>query len=138
MKFLFILLMVMMVPLQAHAQIQLFEPIAPQAGSMADGSAEICGIIHNKTDVRVRGSIATDKVENADGIMVSHTHNFVLDAGNYISVCSEGPFFEGQRLELKIRTLFPVFTCKTRLGQQIDITFEEDETRTKKWDATCW
>lgn len=107
-------------------------------------AAPICGKLVNVSEYTVRGSIATDRtVYNdpndpvRDGTMSRHQSNFVLKPGEKFDVCSTGPFYPGMKLELMLRTLVPVFTCKTALGGDILIKGEYGEDGQYKSWAEC-
>ncbi len=87
----------------------------------------ICFTIRNTADFTMFGNIATDFYTAPDGTQSRHRSNFRLDkagskdAEGYDSdraeFCSYGPFFEDRKLEVVLRTLFPVFSCKTKIDQ---------------------
>ncbi len=90
-------------------------------------SEPICFNVRNAANFTMYGNIGTDYFTNTDGMKARHRSNFILEpAGSkddegYPSdraeFCSYGPFFQGRKLELVMRTLFPVFTCMTQLDQ---------------------
>lgn len=85
----------------------------------------ICFQIRNSQDFSMLGSIVTDYYTRPDGVKARHRSNFRLGAAGSLDdegypndraeFCSYGPFFPGRKLELTLRTLFPVFSCQTRL-----------------------
>ncbi len=106
--------------------------------------APICTKIINETDGSVRGTFLSDtaplqgNAQVADGTLARHSTNFKLEIGEEMDVCSRGPFFPGYRLELKIKTLIPIFDCQTALTGPIRITSERDEDGTRQVKATCY
>ncbi len=105
----------------------------------------ICTQIVNEAEYTVRGTIATagstysdpnDPVK--DGTQARHSVNFKLEQGERWDVCSSGPFFPGQRLELTLRTLFPIFECRTSLVAPIVIRSERDANGDLKTWAECF
>ena len=90
-------------------------------------SDPICFVVRNSADFKMYGNLGTDYFTRPDGIKARHRSNFQLSAaGSYddegypsdrAEFCSYGPFYPERKLELTIRTLFPVFSCKTRLDQ---------------------
>tara|TARA_R110001592_G_scaffold29350_9_gene106592 strand:+ start:8892 stop:9314 length:423 start_codon:yes stop_codon:yes gene_type:complete len=112
----------------------------------------ICFTIRNTANHRVYGEIATHSITAPDGQTIHHTGTFRLEAfgtrhpeKGYLTdrteFCSTGPFYPGRQLELTIRTLFPIFSCKTsvELGEiviQSNQITEDGQTITKTW-ATC-
>lgn len=97
-----------------------------------------CMVLHNDTGYTVLGSIGTDYYVAPDGTKGRHVSNFRLAKDEKQQVCSNGPFFEGYKLELVIRTLFPVFSCKTGLGGEVRIYItKKEDGRTNEYHATC-
>ena len=97
-------------------------------------SEPICFILRNEANYGVQGDFSTDKFTRPDGVVTSHRSNFRLGKAGAINeetgfptdraeFCSYGPFLPDRQLRFRIRTLFPVFHCKTRvdLGQEIVI-----------------
>ena len=55
-------------------------------------------------------------------------------------ICASGPFYPGRQLDLTLRTLFPVFSCKTRIDKgEIVIKAERkaDDSGVDMW-AECY
>ena len=106
------------------------------AGEVTD--TPLCFNIFNKAPYSIRGSVMSDKYVTKDGITAHHRSNFRLDTGEYTEFCSTGPFYEGRRLELTLRTLVPIFSCKTRADQNVTVFghHREEEGGTETW-ATC-
>jgi hypothetical protein len=87
----------------------------------------ICFQVRNSADFTMYGNFGTDFYTTPSGTQARHRSNFRLEAAGSIDedgypadraeFCSYGPFFEGRKLELQIRTLFPVFACTTRIDQ---------------------
>lgn len=104
---------VAMISMPAHAQEIVQDPI--------------CFVVRNEANFMVYGNFGTDYYTRPDGIKARHRSNFRFDpAGSFDSegyesdraeFCSYGPFYPGRKLELVLRTLFPVFSCKTRIDQ---------------------
>jgi len=88
-------------------------------------SDPICFQVRNSQDFTMLGTIGTNFYVTPDGTKARHRSNFRLGAAGSVDrdgypndraeFCSYGPFFAGRKLELTIRTLFPVFSCQTRL-----------------------
>lgn len=110
----------------------------------------ICFMVKNTAAFKVMGSFVTDYYTAPDGSRARHTSNFRLDeAGSKdpkegyptdrAEFCSYGPFYEDRQLELVLRTIIPVFSCKTsvELGE-IVIKGERkpDDSGVKMW-AEC-
>lgn len=93
----------------------------------------ICFALRNEAEYRIYGNFATDRFTRPDGIVARHRSTFRLEAagskdedGKYTDreeFCSYGPFLPNRMLILTLRTLFPVFECRTRIdtGQEIVI-----------------
>lgn len=101
---------------------------APAKAQQPDIVSEpICFQVRNSENFTMYGTIGTNYYTDPRGVQARHRSNFRLEAAGTIDeegypadraeFCSYGPFFEGRKLELTIRTLFPVFSCITRLDQ---------------------
>jgi hypothetical protein len=131
MKFFLILLFVIFTA-PAYAQINL---TGGKEGEVV--RQPICSALVNTSDVSIQGTLstATQTLENGD--IGRHRDNFKLEAGERREFCSSGPFFEGRRLELVIRTVFPLFSCKTKIDREIKLTSDLQEDDTRKYSANC-
>lgn len=127
---LFALFCVGFLPLGAFAQ-----PMTGKAGEIT--MRPICGAIINRSTVNIQGTISTMKQTLPDGSMEAHTENFKLRPTEKKDVCAQGPFFEGQRLELTIRTLFPLFSCYTQINGNVFLDMKEGADGFKHYSATC-
>ena len=111
-------------------------PTKPEAMGEVSKDPECFNII-NKAPYTIFGSIYTNFYIRADGIKTRHKSNFRLEADNYAQFCTYGPFYDGHKVELVIRTLVPVFDCKTGIGGDITIYGRHKaEGGTETW-ATC-
>ncbi len=111
MKYLSIaLLMALFMPCYAHAAEITADPI--------------CFNIINDSDQTIYGSVVTDYVTREDGQKIHYDGTFRLapkettdpETGyrkDFSEFCSRGPFFPGRQLQITLRTLIPVFSCKT-------------------------
>lgn len=98
-----------------------------------------CSDLINRSDVKIHGKIRTARAKTKDGTIIRHEANFALKPLEKWHVCSEGPFYEGGRVELQIVTLLPVFRCYTRLGTPIYLTATpKREGEGYDWSATCY
>lgn len=87
----------------------------------------ICFVVRNEADFTMYGNFGTDFYPDPSGQQSRHRSNFRLEGAGSVDAeghpadraefCSYGPFFPERKLELQIRTLFPVFSCKTRVDQ---------------------
>lgn len=105
-----------MAPIAAQAQ----EATGRALGEITE--APLCARLVNETAETVYGVIRTQYFVEPDGTQARHTSNFRLAAGQTQEFCSTGPFFDGRKLDLALRSLFPVFECQTALGGDIVIT----------------
>ena len=83
-----------------------------------------CATLRNAANQQVTGVIKTDAYK-FQGQIRRHEKNFVLQDGETVEVCSTGPFYPGYKVELTIRTIMPLFTCKTRLSGEIVLRRKE-------------
>lgn len=79
------------------------------------------------------GTITTAPQRLASGDNVRHKDNFTLKAGERQEICASGPFYEGQRLEVILRTIIPLFNCRTKIDRgdiELNVTVKESGFRT--------
>ncbi len=81
----------------------------------------VCFNVMNQAPYSIFGTIRSDVYTTPEGVGARHTSNFRLKTGEGTSFCSTGPFYPERRLELVIRTLIPVFSCKARTDQDVII-----------------
>lgn len=131
------LLVLCLVPVGSVRAQDAQETAGPAAaGSFTD--TPVCSEIINETGFAIYGSVETDKVDMPDGEIAYYKSNFRLKADEKTQICSNGPFFEGGRLRLTLRSLFPLFDCKTALGQPIILSATPKENGSGyDWSATC-
>ncbi len=96
-----------------------------------------CASIRNDTGSYLFAAIRTDYGTTASGEKRRHESTFRLEAGEAKDACATGPFYPGYQVELVIKTMIPVFSCKTRLAGVISITSSRDEEGRNKISATC-
>ena len=87
----------------------------------------VCFQVINEAPYKVYGDFRTDYYTRPDGIRAKHRSNFRLEEPGTLheegypldraEFCSYGPFLPGRQLELTLRTLIPIFSCKTKLDQ---------------------
>lgn len=105
----------------------LSTPVLAQQAEPDIVSDPICFNVRNAADFTMYGNIVTDFYTTPQGSQSRHRSNFRLEAAGKVDenghpsdraeFCSYGPFLEDRKLEIVIRTLFPVFSCKTKLDQ---------------------
>lgn len=112
------------------SQLLLSPPIVDPPN--VDGSR--CFVIWNKAPYSITGSVNTDYYATAAGTKARARRNFRLAPGGKQDLCSFGPFYPGERLELVLRTLIPIFSCYTVAQGEIIIYGEiKPEGGTKTW-----
>lgn len=115
---------------QARAQVQ--DPF-----KRLDGPG--CSDLINRSNVTIHGKIRTARALTKDGTEFRHEANFKIPPLEKWRACSEGPFYDGGRVELQIVTLLPVFRCYTRLGTPIYLTATRKIAgEGYNWHATCY
>lgn len=98
-----------------------------------------CSELINRSNVTIHGKIRTARAKTKDGTEVRHEANFKIPPLEKWRACTEGPFYEGGRVELQIVTLLPVFKCYTRLGTPIYLTATpKRDGNGYDWSATCY
>lgn len=132
MRFLSILLLALLAAPSSFAQIN---NLPQKEGEVL--SKPICSALKNRSDVSIQGTLATAPQTLKNGDISRHRDNFRLMPGERKEFCVSGPFFEGRRIELTIRTLIPLFDCKTKITKEIllDSIIQDDGSR--KYSATC-
>jgi len=116
----------------ADPSLLLNPPIIEPANP--DGSR--CFNIFNNAPYSVTGSVVTNLYETADGTSARQRANFRLKSKESQRLCSYGPFYPGERLELVLRTLVPIFSCYTVAQGDIVIMGETRPEGSKTW-AVC-
>lgn len=132
MKQILLLAFLLVVTMPAFAQ-------APARKAMPEGEVTaqpICSNLTNRSTVTIQGTITLAPQVLKNGETHQFSDNFKLSPNQTREVCASGPFYEGRRIDLTIRTLFPLFSCKTALGQEIFLDMKQ-EAATKKYSATC-
>ncbi len=135
MKYALIPALLMVISLPALAQPQLPDSMG-KAGETTPNP--ICSKLTNRSTVSIQGTLATMTRTLPNGDLQQFSDNFKLLPNEQRDICAAGPFYEGRRIELTIRTLFPLFSCKTQLGKEIFLDMEEDADGIKHYSATCY
>lgn len=130
--------------------VMLFAPFyAAQAQNLDIVDEPICFLVVNKADHEINGHIMTDKYPRPDGLIDRHKENFRLQAAgsrdpekgyptDRVEFCSYGPFYPGRKLDLTIKTLFPVFSCKTRIDKGPILIHSEPRTEDVFGGVNMW
>lgn len=149
------------------AVLFLFFPVAGQAqdggdaariaapGVAAPGGLDIvqeplCFVVRSEAPYKVYGTFTTDYYTTPDGTKARHRSNFRLEEGGSVDpekgyptdraeFCSYGPFLPGRMLHLTLRTLVPIFSCKTKIdqGEIVIKGYRKPEGGTETW-AECY
>ncbi len=109
----------------------------------------ICFNVKNEAPYSVLGSFVTDYYMRPDGIKARHRSNFRLEAAGSVheegypldiaEFCTYGPFYPDHKLEFVLRTIVPIFSCKTRVEDgDIVIHGELHEDGSQKTWADCY
>jgi hypothetical protein len=96
-----------------------------------------CAMIKNTTNSTLFLMIRTDFFENQDGSKERFQTTLRLEPQAAQEVCAKGPFFPNYQVDLSIRTLIPIFSCKTRLQGEIAITSTQRDDGSQKFSAEC-
>lgn len=80
-----------------------------------------CFRVRNIAEYTVLGDVSTDFEDMPDGARIRHKSAFRLAPSKSREFCSRGPFFEGGKVELTLKTLVPIFSCKTKIDKEIII-----------------
>ena len=143
-RFFFMLTILALLPGGARAQEAAVPSLdtpailqAPTGAAGEVGQVPQCFNVINKAPYTVLGTVVTDYYTRPDGVKARHRSNFNLKTGEQTRFCTQGPYYEGGKLELVLRTLVPVFDCKTRVDADIIINGRiKPEGGTDSW-AVC-
>ena len=117
---------------------------AQDAGDAYQGEAlgevtqePVCFNVMNEAPYSVYGGLESNELIRPDGIKTRHREQFRLETGRQARFCTTGPFYEGGKLRLVLRSLVPLFDCYTAVTGDIVIHGERlPEGGTKTW-ADC-
>ena len=120
----------------------LFAILMMAGGVSPAGAGEIspfkeCATIRNMTDQTILGVVRTAPFRMKGGEVTRHEGSFRLEADEAVDVCSTGPFYDGYKVELVLRTIIPLFSCKTRLSGDIYLRKTETKLGYTKLYAEC-
>ncbi len=100
-------------------------------------TSPLCSALINRSDQTILGTLSTATQTIETGETVKHQNNFRLAAGEKMEFCSTGPFYEGRRLAIVLRTLIPLFECKTMIDEPVYLDAVEQPGGFRKLSATC-
>ena len=99
-------------------------------------SSPQCFRVVNQAPYTITGSLYTNYYVNKNRQRARHTSNFRLEKGKSQPFCTYGPFYEGQKLDFVLRTMVPIFSCRTKVNGDIYVMGKELEGGgTKSWAA---
>ncbi len=113
----------------------------------------ICFNIINDSDQIIYGSVVTDYITREDGLKIHYDGTFRLapkgtvtpETGyrkDFSEFCTRGPFFPGRQMQITLRTLIPVFSCKTSIEAGDVVVHSKiimkNGIKTRKYWATCY
>lgn len=127
---LFFLLQMGVVKAPARAQ----DGLPPLPGQ----TRQICGEIVSQIPFKMYGSVITDSAGIREGTDVRHKSTFAIAPQERLKICSSGPFFEGERVELTLKTMFPVFSCRTKIDREIRLSATPKKEGGYTYSATCF
>ena len=96
-----------------------------------------CFRVVNQAPYTVIGSLHTNYYVDKERRKARHTSNFRLDKGESKPFCTYGPFYEGRKLDLVLRTVMPIFNCKTMVDADIYLKGQINDDGTRKTWAIC-
>ena len=97
----------------------------------------ICFDLINEATFEVLGQVRSDFYFTPDGTKAYHRSNFRLKPQEKAKICSTGPFYEGRRVNLSLRSMIPLFSCKTAMDGPVTIQSAPTETGGNKVWADC-
>ena len=112
------------------------EPTRPSAEGEVTAQP-YCFNLVNQASYTVTGNIATNYFTRPDGIRARHRSNFRIEAKDRAEFCTSGPFYDGYKVELTLRTLVPVFSCKTAVTGDVWIYGRQQADGSYKTTASC-
>lgn len=87
-----------------------------------------CADIRNKTNRTVYVGVRTNYFMGKDKSKERHEASLRLDPNEHQQVCATGPFYDDYRVEIILRTIMPLFDCKTKLEGSLTITATDAKT----------
>lgn len=125
-----VLLGMMLLAAPAQAQLGGEPPL------LSDGPR--CFTLINASGHTSIGTVSTRRYVAPDGKSSFFSDNFRLADGERKEVCASGPFYQGYTLELRLRSLIPLWTCYVPTdGQELRILSRKTADGTTKVFADC-
>lgn len=98
--------------------------IAPSARAQLLSETPLCVKLINATGNEALGHVETAEYYDADGNLSWHRSAFRIAKDAEQDVCSTGPFFDGYRLRVVVKTLIPLYSCLTEMNKTITISYQ--------------
>lgn len=96
-----------------------------------------CFKISSDAPFPLYGSFMTNRYVTPQSGEAQHRFNFRLATGQTQQICTEGPFFEGQQLDLTLRALVPMFSCRTAIYGTINMHGRKKPDGSNEMWADC-
>lgn len=96
-----------------------------------------CALIKNETLDEMIIQIRTDYYLRDDGSRDYYETILRIDAGKDREICAKGPFYPEYKVDLIIKSLFPLFDCKTKLQGEIPVRERKDGSGSREFYAVC-
>lgn len=121
--------------------LALVLPLLTAGAAQAQQTTETpyCFKVKNTAEWTILGDVSTDYFTAPDGQRGRHRANFRLGPGEEKEMCSYGPFYPDFKQDLTLRTIVPIFSCRTRVDKG-DILVKGEigsDGKSKTW-AECF
>ena len=81
--------------------------------------------------------IRTDYYLREDGSRDYHETILRIEGGKDREICAKGPFYPDYKVDLILKSLFPLFDCRTKLQGEIPIREKMDQRGNREFYAVC-
>jgi hypothetical protein len=97
----------------------------------------LCSIMHNDSERTVFIAVRTNYFIAPNGEKNRHEASLRLEPMQKQQVCAQGPFYDDYRVEIILRTIIPLFDCKTKLGDDLRITQTKQKDNVVTLSMNC-
>lgn len=97
----------------------------------------LCVTLYNNSENEILGHIETASYTDLENNISQHISGFKIAPMQRQDFCSTGPFFEGYKLRLVLKTSMPLYSCLIETGREITMSSERDETSGWILSADC-
>ena len=118
------------------ALLFLLIPVSAQAAELYSPQPK-CAVIRNETKDKTFVAIRTDFYTKPDGARSYYEEIMHLKPDEERQVCAKGPFYDGYKVNLIIKSLFPLFDCKTKLEGTIPVREKPTPSGGRDFYAVC-